>query len=88
MEKCECANWARTEPPMFTKHHPKCDKYERKVIRIYTVTPGLGCAPCTERDINNVKTWIEEATLGEVIKIHINEIDENIYNEMPEYMGP
>ena len=85
---CQCYNWARTEPPMLTKHHPKCGHYKPNMIKIWTVTPGKGLAPCTEKDPKAVLIWLEEAAPGEVIQIVVGEIDEAIYNEMPEYMGP
>ena len=88
MEDCKCKYWARTKPPMFTKHHPSCPKYEKNIIKIWIVAPGEGLAPCTEKDPQAVLVWLEEAEPGEIIKIVVGEIDEAIYNEMPEYMGP
>ena len=85
---CECMNWARTEPPMLTRHHPRCNQYKANMIKIYTVTPGKGLAPCTEKDPKEVLIWLEEAEPGEVIQVVVGEIDEAIYNEMPEYQGP
>jgi hypothetical protein len=32
---CECTTWARTEPPIFSKHHPNCPKFEVPKIKIY-----------------------------------------------------
>ena len=85
---CECVNWARTGPPLFSKHHPHCPKYNKNIIKIYTVTPGKGLAPCTEKDLQAVLIWLEEAEAGDEIQIVVGKIDEAIYNEMPEYMGP
>lgn len=82
---CECSTWARTEPPLFTEHHPRCQKYEKKMIRVWTVTPGVGLSPCTERDLGAVIEWIRP---GETIKIVVRVIDEAVYNELPEYAGP
>jgi hypothetical protein len=85
---CECATWCRTKPPMLTKHHPDCPKYKPKMIRIWTVTPDKDTAPCTERDLSAVMAWIESAEPGAVMQIVVGELDEAIYNEMPEYLGP
>ena len=57
-------------------------------IRIYTVTPDIDCAPCTEKEIGNVMEWIKEAEPGAVIKVVIGEMEEGKYDKMPEYMGP
>jgi hypothetical protein len=84
---CKCATWARTKPPLFTEHHPDCENYVSATIRIYTVTPK-GMAPCTEKDPKAVLVWLEEAQPGDVIQIVVSEMDEAIYNEIPEYMGP
>ena len=56
--------------------------------RVYTVTPDLCCAPCTEKEIGNVMVWIKEAEPGAVIKIVVGEMEETEYDKMPEYMGP
>jgi hypothetical protein len=85
---CKCSTWARTKPPLLTEHHPECEHYVSTMIRIYTVTPGVGLAPCTEKDPKAVIEWLEEAQPGDVIQIVVSEMDEAIYNEMPEYMGP
>ena len=58
------------------------------IIRVYTVTPDVGCAPCTEREIDHVKTWVEEAMPGSVLQVVVGEMEESEYNKMPEYMGP
>jgi len=49
---------------------------------------GKGLAPCTEKDLQAVLIWLEEAEAGDEIQIVVGKIDEAIYNEMPEYMGP
>lgn len=58
------------------------------MIRVYTVTPDRGCAPFTEKNIEEVKPWIEDAEPGAVMQIVVGEMDEAAYNEMPEYLGP
>ena len=88
MEQCECTTWCRTRPPILTAHHPDCPNYKSKIIKIWTVTPGVGFAPCTEKDLQAALAWVEEAEPGDVVKIVVGEMDEAIYNEMPEYMGP
>jgi hypothetical protein len=55
------------------------------MIRVWTVTPGVGLSPCTERDLGAVIEWIRP---GETIKIVVRVIDEAVYNELPEYAGP
>ena len=57
-------------------------------IRVYTVTPDEDCAPCTEKRIDHVMCWIEEATPGAVLQIVVGEMEESEYDKMPEYMGP
>lgn len=87
--QCECMNWARESGTMLTSHHPKCEHYKPpKTVKIWTVTPGKGLAPCTEKYLNAVLSWIEEAEPGEVIQIVVGEMDEAEYDKMPEYMGP
>jgi len=56
-------------------------------IRIYTVRPG-DLAPCIEKNLKDVLVWLEEAELGETIKITIGEMEESEYEILPEYMGP
>lgn len=88
MKKCDCINWTRVNRPMFTEHHPNCPHYAKKMIRIWTVTPSTSSDPCVERDIDAVMSWVKNAEPGEVVEIVVGEIDENIYNEMSEYLGP
>ena len=57
-------------------------------IRVYTVFPDKGCAPCTEKEIGNVMVWIEEAEPGAYIKIIVGMMEKSEYDKMPEYMGP
>ncbi len=58
------------------------------IIRIYVVTPGRDLMPCTERYIENVKAWLEEADVGDTVQIDIREIEESEYEDLPEYIGP
>lgn len=86
-KNCECIEWARTELPILTRHHPNCPKYKKKIIKIWTITPK-GCAPCTEKDTAALLAWLEDATTGEEMRIVVGEIDEAVYDELPEYVGP
>lgn len=87
---CEhgCDNWARTAPPLLSEHHPNCPKYVKKMIKTWTVYPGQDLAPCTEKDPQAVMAWVEEAAPGDTIKIVVGEMSEDVYDELPEYMGP
>lgn len=91
MTECECVNWARVDfdrSGMVSRHHPDCHRYRESFIRIYTVTPDRDCAPCTEKDINAVMEWIQNAEPGAVLQIVVGEMAEHLYDQMPEYMGP
>lgn len=88
-ELCECAHWVRvdlTAEGMTSKHHPDCPK--NKLIKIYTITPGKGLAPCTEDNPDAIKEWLDQAEPGDVLQIVVGEIEQWKYDEMPEYMGP
>ncbi len=60
----------------------------QKKIVMYKVIPGKGCNPCCEKEIKSVCVWLEEAEVGDELKIEVIEMTENEYNELPEYMGP
>lgn len=90
-KNCECINWARLDcdrSGAISNHHPNCPKYRENFIKIYTVTPARDCASCTEKDIKAVMEWLLEAESGDVLQIAVGEMDENLYDQMPEYMGP
>jgi hypothetical protein len=59
-------------------------------MKVYKVTPCKDCNPCTEKDIEAVKVWLEEAdpTNNEVITIEPMEMSEEEYDNLPEHMGP
>lgn len=57
-------------------------------IKIFTITPGKGLAPCTERNPEALLVWFFEAEPGDVMTIVVGEIEEAEYKAMPEYMGP
>ena len=73
---------------MLTRHHPNCPKYEKRTIKVWTVYPGRGLNPCTEKDPQAVLSWIEEAEPGETIEIKVREMDAAVFAELPEYEGP
>lgn len=55
---CECSNWARVEPPMFSEHHPHCPKYKKPAIKIFKL---------------NDCDWWADTSLEEAIKNYLNE---------------
>ena len=57
-------------------------------IKIYKTYPGKDLAPCCEKDIKNVIPWLEQCEVGDVLSIEILEMEEDEYNNLPEYMGP
>jgi len=57
-------------------------------MKVFRITPGVGCNPCCEKQANSIVTWLEEAEVGETITVKILEMSENEYSELPEYMGP
>jgi len=55
---CECATWARTEPPMFSEHHPKCPKFEKPKIKVFKL---------------NYCDWWADYSLEQAIENYLNE---------------
>lgn len=55
---CECATWVRTEPPIFSKHHPNCPKYEKPKIKVFRL---------------NDCDWWADLSLEDAIKNYLNE---------------
>jgi hypothetical protein len=55
---------------------------------VYTITPGEGMNPCTERDLNSIQVWLEQAEPGDEFIIKVSEMTEVEYSSLPEYMGP
>ena len=55
---------------------------------VYTIIPGEGMNPCTEKDLKNVQVWIEQAEPGDEFIIKVSEMTEAEYSSLPEYMGP
>lgn len=83
---CECVYWARTDTGDFLGHHPNCSYYE--TIKVYKITPGEGLNPCCEKDPQMVLQWLEEAEVGDKIKIEVLLMTQDVYRALPEYAGP
>lgn len=57
-------------------------------MKVFNVTPGIGCNPCIEEDLKDILIWFQEAGVGDIITVEILEMSEKEYSELPEYMGP
>lgn len=55
---------------------------------VYTIIPGEGMNPCTEKDLKNIQVWLEQAEPGDEFVIKVHEMSEAEYSLLPEYMGP
>jgi len=57
-------------------------------MRVYQIDPGKDLNKCCESKIENIIPWIEEAEIGEEIKIKIIYMTYDEYNNLIEYEGP
>jgi len=56
-------------------------------MKVYKIRPDGG-NPCCESDIEALKVWFEESQVGDNFIIHVLEMTEDEYMNLPEYMGP
>lgn len=56
-------------------------------MKVYVVEPYKGAARCTEKDVKDVAVWFEEAEVGDEIIVRVEEMTQEQYDNLPEYMG-
>ena len=86
VKDCQCLYWARTWPNNTWGHHRNCEHYNP--IRVYKVRPGFGFNPVWEKDLQEILPWLEDAQVGDVVRVAVYEMTPEDYEALSEYMGP
>ena len=61
-------------------------------MKVYEITPCKNCSPYVDptikATIEGLKSWLDEAPVGDVITIRVLQMTSDEYRALPEYEGP
>ncbi len=86
--ECECIGWCRSSITPFTNHHPNCPKYNDSLIDVWVVfEEGKNGGYYDSSKDGAFEVYSEGVHYGQNLKIRVEKLHKEIYDNLPEFDG-